>query len=228
MLDLSEFVGFVTRKSGLQKGSLIEKDILLHRVLTEIFSSRLFNSYLFKGGSCLVKCYLGYYRFSIDLDLTWANQRAWEDLGKNKLRPELINETKYFGSFLELVARNMKMDFRCDLRDKKYIAFGSGNRMVSYKLWKNYEIMKIQVNFVEGLVFNQRKQTEHVLIDKDMISKEEMTYFKDFLKFYRPVDVLAYCKEEILCEKEERFLQDLSRNSEIFTIFSYLKNMEQQ
>ena len=78
MPDLSEFIAFVAGKSGVSKGNLIERDILLHRILKEVCSYPHFTeSYLFKGGSCLVKCYLGYYRFSVDLDFTWRNQKAW-------------------------------------------------------------------------------------------------------------------------------------------------------
>jgi predicted nucleotidyltransferase component of viral defense system len=65
MPDLSEFISFVSEKSGVKKANLIESDILIHRILKEIYSSAPFmEQYLFKGGSCLVKCYFGYYRFS--------------------------------------------------------------------------------------------------------------------------------------------------------------------
>jgi predicted nucleotidyltransferase component of viral defense system len=36
--------------------------------LKEICYSDIGQDYLFKGGGCLVKCYFGYYRFSVDLD----------------------------------------------------------------------------------------------------------------------------------------------------------------
>jgi predicted nucleotidyltransferase component of viral defense system len=82
MPDLSEFVSFVARKSGMKNTGLIEKDVVLHRVLRELCSSPLSASYLFKGGSCLVKCYFGYYRFSVDLDFTWRNQDTWGGWGR--------------------------------------------------------------------------------------------------------------------------------------------------
>ena len=77
MLDLSEFVAFVAEKSGIRKPSLIERDVLIHRILKAI-SSAFGDAYLFKGGSCLVKCYFGYYRFSVDLDFTWKEQKTLE------------------------------------------------------------------------------------------------------------------------------------------------------
>jgi len=146
MPDLSEFVAFVSEKSGIQKPSLIERDILIHRILRGI-NSAFGNAYLFKGGSCLVKCYFGYYRFSVDLDFTWREQKVWENLGKKDLRRELVTQAEKFGSVLESLAHDMELDFRCDVKNKNYVEFGSGSRMATFKLWRGGELIKIQVKF---------------------------------------------------------------------------------
>jgi predicted nucleotidyltransferase component of viral defense system len=50
---------------------MVEKDILLHQVLTDLPSDRFFaKNMLFKGGTCLTKHYFGYFRFSEDMDFT--------------------------------------------------------------------------------------------------------------------------------------------------------------
>lgn len=50
MPDLSEFISFVAEKSGVKKATLIESDILMHRILKEIYSaSHFMDNYLFKG-----------------------------------------------------------------------------------------------------------------------------------------------------------------------------------
>ena len=73
MPDLSEFISFVTEKSGVKKANLIESDIFIHRILKEICSSSHFmEDYLFKEGSCLVKCYFDYYRL-IDFYFRFSN-----------------------------------------------------------------------------------------------------------------------------------------------------------
>ena len=54
MRELSEFVSFVSRKSGVKNVSLIESDIILHRMLKEIYFSELGKNYLFKGGSLFI------------------------------------------------------------------------------------------------------------------------------------------------------------------------------
>ena len=206
MPELSEFVEFVIAKSGIRKPSLVEKDILIHRILREIVLSDLGDKYLFKGGSCLVKCYFGYYRFSVDLDFTWKDQEVWENLGKKRLRRELLRETEAFATLLESIATNMDLNFRNDVRNKNYIEFGSGNRMVTFKLWKDSELIKIQVNFVERILFDHEFVVARTLIDHVKISEEDKAYFEEFLGFYKPVKLLAYSKEEILCEKVRAIL----------------------
>jgi len=48
MPELSEFVEFVIAKSGIRKPSLVEKDILIHRVLREIVLSDLVDIFIVK------------------------------------------------------------------------------------------------------------------------------------------------------------------------------------
>ncbi len=104
MLELSEFVEFVDEKASVKKPSLVEKDILIHGILNEIVSSELGKLYLFKGGSYLVKCYFGYYRFSVDLDFTWREQSFWNKLGKKSLRRKLLEQTERFEREMFVVA----------------------------------------------------------------------------------------------------------------------------
>ncbi|WP_297518299.1 nucleotidyl transferase AbiEii/AbiGii toxin family protein [Thermococcus sp.] len=79
MKDYSEFIRLIIEKSRIKKPELIEKDVVLHTILKGIYSNEHFaENYLFKGGTCLVKCYFGYYRFSVDLDFTFKNQEKWK------------------------------------------------------------------------------------------------------------------------------------------------------
>lgn len=225
MPDLSEFVNFVAENSGIKKPLLVEKDILIHRILREISLSDIGNNYLFKGGSCLVKCYFGYYRFSVDLDFTWKNQKIWENLGKKRLRMALLKATTNFASLLESIAKDVSLDFRNDIRNKNYIEFGSGNRMVTFKLWKDSELIKIQVSFVEKILFDYKEVIARTLTDNVKISGEDKVYFEEFLKFYEPVKVLAYSKEEILCEKVRAILtRQTQKLRDFYDIFMLVKH----
>jgi len=206
MPDLSEFICFIAEKSGVEKENLIESDILIHRIMKGLYSSSPFmENYLFKGGSCLVKCYYGYYRFSIDLDFTWRNQEVWK-VGEKELRRSLRGEIKAFGQLLEGISKQANLEFVNDSRNNRYFEFGGGGRMATFKLWKGPELVKIQVNFVEELLFPGKRAKVRTLLEDVTLSKDELAYFEDFLNFYTPFEVLAYDEREILCEKVRAIL----------------------
>ncbi|RLE55891.1 MAG: hypothetical protein DRJ30_03210 [Candidatus Methanomethylicota archaeon] len=206
MTDLSEFVSFVAEKSKVKNLRLIEKDIILHKILSEIYASKLGKKYLFKGGSCLVKCYFGYYRFSVDLDFTWADQKTWKGLGKRKLRKKLLNEIEDFGSLIENVSKRIGFEFESELGNKKFMEFGGGARMVTFKLWKDLELIKIQINFVEQLLFQSKIVLAKTLLNKVKLKRDEEAYFEEILQFYKPIKIKAYDEREILCEKVRAIL----------------------
>ena len=53
--------------------SIVEKDYVLGWILAGIYAhEELAESWIFKGGTCLKKCYFETYRFSEDLDFTSA------------------------------------------------------------------------------------------------------------------------------------------------------------
>jgi predicted nucleotidyltransferase component of viral defense system len=196
---------------------------MIHRILKDIYGSAHFaENYLFKGGSCLVKCYFGYYRFSVDLDFTWQDQKVWAGLGKYELRRRLLEEISNFGSLLEKTAQDTGLEFKNELKSKRYFEFGGGSRMVTFKLWKNSELIKIQVNFVDEILFPQRIVTVRTLLDDVRLSKDDKAYFEEFLEFYKPFSVKAYDKKEILCEKVRAILtrrtQKLRDFYDLFTL----------
>ncbi len=72
MIDKSEIMEF-SREFGL-RANVIEKDYVLGWVLAGIFNHPdIGSSWIFKGGTCLKKCYFETYRFSEDLDFTLSD-----------------------------------------------------------------------------------------------------------------------------------------------------------
>jgi len=206
MPDLSEFVGFVAENSGVSKPVLLELDILIHRLLKALCGSPGFaGKYVFKGGSCLVKCYFGYYRFSVDLDFTWKKY-GYLSVGGIELQRRLKAETIAFGQMLEDTSKRLELEFRNDLSDKRYFEFGGSKRMVTFKLWKGREFVKIQVNFVEELLFNAKRKTVKTPLDGVSLKREEKAYFEEQLAYYTPFEIDAYDEREILCEKVRAIL----------------------
>lgn len=54
------FINEVSRVHSIQRRDLVEKDLLLHRLLRYLSMCPEFSeNYIFKGGTCLIKCYLG-------------------------------------------------------------------------------------------------------------------------------------------------------------------------
>jgi hypothetical protein len=78
--------------------------------------------------------------------------------------------------------------------------------MATFKLWKGSELVKIQVNYVENILFKPRNVFVKTLLDVADLKREERAYFKELLDFYKPFQINAYDEKEILCEKVRAIL----------------------
>ncbi len=86
---------------------IIEKDYHLHRILHLISQNDyLKNNLVFKGGTCLIKAYYGYYRFSEDIDFTWQNMDIWKGKSKSETVKRCSKEiTKLIHNFKDISDR---------------------------------------------------------------------------------------------------------------------------
>lgn len=107
--------GFIDELSKLLKNEqreLIEIDLLLYKILFALSQNEFFyQNFLFKGGTCLIKNYIGYYRFSEDIDFTWKNQKVFKNKSRSQLRKyrsDLINE---IGKIIEEICKKIYSDF---------------------------------------------------------------------------------------------------------------------
>ena len=83
----ADLIDEILTSTGITRRTLLEKDLLVHRILRRLSEdTRFSDSYLFKGGTCLIKCHLGYYRFSEDVDFTYRNQSEYEGLSMKETR----------------------------------------------------------------------------------------------------------------------------------------------
>ena len=77
MITRREIMDF-SREFGLSP-NVIEKDYVLGWVLEGISShSKISGDWVFKGGTCLKKCYFETYRFSEDLDFTLKKNAVFD------------------------------------------------------------------------------------------------------------------------------------------------------
>ena len=97
---MKKFFEALNRLARPRRPDIIEKDYYLHRLLDRISrDSYLREKMVFKGGTCLVKAYLGYYRFSEDLDFTWKDTSIWEGKSPSQTRNDCSKE---ISSLLEI------------------------------------------------------------------------------------------------------------------------------
>jgi predicted nucleotidyltransferase component of viral defense system len=160
-----ELVDYVAEKTGVRETALVEKDMLLHLLLKELTADPYFReNYVFKGGTCLIKCYLGYYRFSEDLDFSYAQQDEFEGKSENQIRRQLSTEIGGLAKKLEAISVKLGLEFKADKQDRHYMEFGGSNKFATFKVWyESAEInvrkfVKIQVNYVEKFSFSSRYQ----------------------------------------------------------------------
>ncbi len=208
-----ELVDYLASKADVKQRELIEKDAYLHLLLKELNSDDHFrNNYVFKGGTCLIKCYIGYYRFSEDLDFSYIRQEDFKDKSEKKIRKQLSEEIGEFTRKLERITDRIGIDFKAHKEDPHYIEFGGSNKFVTFKLWytsielKTTQFIKIQVNYVEK--FNYAFKTveaKNILTGID--AKEFRFLYPEAAEtLLKNPKVKAYDIREILAEKVRAIL----------------------
>ena len=210
---MKEFIAEISSRKNVKRKDLLEKDILIQKILLDLSKDEFFSKNLaFKGGTCLIKCYLGYFRFSEDIDFTWIDQSRFKDQSSKQIR-KIISEIKdKIGEILENISKKRGLDFVLDKNNKKYVEFGGGNKIVTFKIWYRSEILKelsfikIQINFVEDIKFKISKKNVGCLL-KDKDDKElEVLFEDDYNDYSSEITLYTYDVKEILCEKVRAIL----------------------
>ncbi|MHA1596659.1 MAG: nucleotidyl transferase AbiEii/AbiGii toxin family protein [Candidatus Asgardarchaeia archaeon] len=200
---MREFVEEVSKKLGLDK-NLIERDFILHQILLDLSNTSFVNEFVFKGGSCLIKHYLGYYRFSMDLDFTFLRQSIFKGLSQKSIRRLLSNRIDSIGRLFEEISENRALNFKCEKGNKRYVELGGGNKFATFKFWLPSTIgvetlVKIQINFVEELIFPLKKVELKSICPK--IKELEFLFPRYYTEYRAIIPFNVYDIREILCEK---------------------------
>jgi predicted nucleotidyltransferase component of viral defense system len=160
----ADFVNEVARVLNIKRRDLIEKDIILHQMLSDLSQDPFFaENFLFKGGTCLIKCYFGYARFSEDIDFTWKDQSAFSKMSGKKIRSQLSEIIDKTGRVFEGIAKKRGFDFKCVKSNPDYVELGGSDKTCTLKIWYDSEILgrrsfvKVQINFVEQMCFSPTK-----------------------------------------------------------------------
>lgn len=206
MID-KKFIEFIAKKQDISRPELIEKDVLLQGILYALAKEPAFSEeFAFKGGTCLIKCYFGYYRFSEDLDFTYICQEKFKGKSEKLIRKIISQKLAEVLALLEAISEKLGLEFKADKTDSRYVEFGGGNKFVTFKLWYGSLILnqrsfiKIQINFVEHLLYPLAKIKVNPIISASL-AEEIRFIFKEYAYLLEQIDINAYSLKEILTEK---------------------------
>lgn len=190
---------------------MVEKDVILHQILTDLSGDGFFSkNFVFKGGTCLIKQHLGYFRFSEDADFTWRRPSRFEGMSTKKMRRELSPIIDAVGGTLEGISAGRGLDFACSKDDPRYVEVGGSNKMCTFKMWYDSAVLgrrsfvKVQVNFVEEICTRPTKGRLKSLASGygDSRKAEEARFlFPEYEEYSREIPFDVYGIGEILSEK---------------------------
>ena len=164
----------------------VEKDYVLGWLLSSISLHPELSEWIFKGGTCLKKCYFETYRFSEDLDFT--------------LPVELNVKKNYIKSNLEEVVT--------DIESKTGITFPRTDwKIDEYKNKRGNTSFQVKISFDGPLNPKSKKSLQRIKFDltQDEIIADEPT-LRDLHHVYAdkvvpPPQLKCYSINEILAEK---------------------------
>ncbi|MDG6220351.1 MAG: nucleotidyl transferase AbiEii/AbiGii toxin family protein [Candidatus Thermoplasmatota archaeon] len=205
---MKEFFEALNKVGKPGKRGIIEKDFHLHRLLHQISMDEYLSRKLaFKGGTCLIKAHLNYYRFSEDIDFTWKDSSLWERRNQSETRRKCSEEIDILLEIFKEIADALGMGFGGDKKDKNQVHISSGGRMVVFyieyysDIFGRPERLKIETNFVEQILLPLQKKKLGSYA-KILETEELMFYYKDQLKEYNTnIELACYDPQEIFIEK---------------------------
>ncbi len=207
----ADFVNEIARILNIKRKDMIEKDLILHQILSDLSDDRFFSAnFLFKGGTCLIKSYFGYLRFSEDIDFTWKDQSVFNGMSQKAIRAYLSKVIDKIGEVFEKIAEKRGMDFKCEKSNADYIEFGGGNKTCTLKIWYVSEtlnrrsFLKVQINFVEIMCFPPRNGQLSGLLTGEHEELEAL--FPDYAEYTNKINFGIYDIHEILSEKVRALL----------------------
>jgi len=208
-----ELTDLISKKLNIDRKDLIEKDIIISQILFYLMQDKdFFQNHAFKGGTCLIKCYLGYYRFSEDLDFTYVNQKEFIGKSKKKVRGLISKKINRLGKIIWGIAEHLDLDFKTEKQNQRYIEFGGGNTFVTFKIWYNSSeleketFVKIQINHIEKLSYSVKELNAGCLVPKNLEKDFSFLMPEQTEIIFKNTKVKVYDIKEILIEKVRAIL----------------------
>lgn len=187
---------------------VVEKDYVLGWLLAGIAAHEaLAGAWVFKGGTCLKKCYFETYRFSEDLDFTVTEEAS-------------INERFLLDTFSEIA---------------EWVYEASGIEIPSDQI--RFKVAALEGGkYAEGRVYyvgplQQRRNLARIKFD--LTSKEKLVLSPETRRVHHPysdcpeigIHILSYCFEEVFAEKV-RALAERERPRDLYDVVHLYRHDE--
>lgn len=207
MIDRQELSDFA-RELSLSL-SVVEKDYVLGWLLAGISAhAALVGHWVFKGGTCLKKCYFETYRFSEDLDFTITEEgHLNEDFLLTTFRE--ISDWIYEASGIEISADQIRFKVT-DLRGGGKYAEGRVYYVGPLQQRRNLARIKFDLTTKEKLVLEpEEREVHHPYSDRPEAG----------------MHILSYCFEEVFAEKL-RALAERERPRDLYDVVHLYRHDE--
>jgi len=204
-INIEKYVSDVKRNMKLEVADeIIEKDLLLTLLLAEFQKHNgIFKELIFKGGTLLSRNYLGYHRFSEDLDFVYKDSNELRAMPRRTREKKIKLFVDIFVPKLKEVADLLELDFSIDRSNQKYCSILSGRVVYVLRLYYTKErYIKIEINFIEKVI-NKPVELSIKAITDFFDSKEMMFILGLKIENFK---VLSYPLEEIVLEKYRALL----------------------
>lgn len=187
---------------------IIEKDYHLHRLLRHIsLDDYLVDNLTFKGGTCLIKAYLGYYRFSEDIDFTWRDTTLWKERSSSQARKNCSRQIDIIIDHFKEIAEKLGFVFKGDKTNASQVEIGSGGRMVRFFIGYHSASLqlpakiKVEINFVDKTLFPYKNNELQSFIKKVENRELQFLYKEEWNEYKKVVNINCYDPQEIFTDK---------------------------
>lgn len=202
-----ELIRSLCHEAGIRDQERVEKDMHIQYLLRGIASHpQLRTELVFKGGTCLVKTYAPFYRFSEDIDFGWSDDTLWRNKSNRKVEADCRAIIKFIISEMATIGKADGLSFDPSISSKQDVFIGNtGTKVTIYFHYVSVVTeapgtIKMEVNFVDLILRPLvERSLDPVITDP---SREIKYIFKeDVERYLQPAILLCYSPEELLIEK---------------------------
>jgi predicted nucleotidyltransferase component of viral defense system len=190
----------------------VQKDYVLGWVLRAISNNQDLSKWVFKGGTCLKKCYFETYRFSEDLDFTVPSEHV--------ISRERINN--YLEGTISWIEENSGLTF--PRRDWKIDEYTNLRGNTSFQVKISYSGPLIGAPRSLPRIKFDITQDER-LVDTPQLRNVHHNFSDGFIPIPQ---VLCYSIDEILAEKSRALFERNGRARDVYDVINISRNFREQ